>query len=218
MKKQVIAGIDEVGRGCLAGPVVSAAVVVKESIDLKNEGNILRELILKKIFNEYEKVYEVWGKEITTKNYNNNLSPFIKKLYTKEPNDILMLNQMITRVLHGYLQSFGDEDENISSNLWMQFPETKVLAKILEIDNIYIIDLNSDDILVYVNGMSKEKKTLDDIIKDVKNGEAIVIEYKNNNHYQSVTLKEGKPTKGGRKTLKNKHMYRKRNKTLKKIY
>ena len=35
MKKLVIAGIDEVGRGCLAGPVVSAAVVVKESIDLK---------------------------------------------------------------------------------------------------------------------------------------------------------------------------------------
>ena len=35
MKKLVIAGIDEVGRGCLAGPVVSAAAVVKESIDLK---------------------------------------------------------------------------------------------------------------------------------------------------------------------------------------
>ncbi len=35
MKKLVIAGVDEVGRGCLAGPVVSAAVVFKESIDLK---------------------------------------------------------------------------------------------------------------------------------------------------------------------------------------
>ncbi len=35
MKKLVIAGVDEVGRGCLAGPVVSAAVVFKESINLK---------------------------------------------------------------------------------------------------------------------------------------------------------------------------------------
>ena len=32
---KVIAGVDEVGRGCLAGPVVSAAVVLKKTIDLK---------------------------------------------------------------------------------------------------------------------------------------------------------------------------------------
>jgi ribonuclease HII len=29
------AGVDEVGRGCLAGPVVSAAVILKKSVDLK---------------------------------------------------------------------------------------------------------------------------------------------------------------------------------------
>ena len=35
MKKRFItAGVDEVGRGCLAGPVVSAAVVLKEGINL----------------------------------------------------------------------------------------------------------------------------------------------------------------------------------------
>ena len=35
MKKKIItAGVDEVGRGCLAGPVVSAAVILKEGIDL----------------------------------------------------------------------------------------------------------------------------------------------------------------------------------------
>jgi ribonuclease HII len=33
-KNIITAGVDEVGRGCLAGPVVSAAVVLKESIDL----------------------------------------------------------------------------------------------------------------------------------------------------------------------------------------
>ena len=32
--KIVTAGVDEVGRGCLAGPVVSAAVILKESINL----------------------------------------------------------------------------------------------------------------------------------------------------------------------------------------
>tara|TARA_B100001093_G_C26497041_1_gene871565 strand:+ start:102 stop:674 length:573 start_codon:yes stop_codon:yes gene_type:complete len=31
----LIAGVDEVGRGCLAGPVVSAAVILKENVNLK---------------------------------------------------------------------------------------------------------------------------------------------------------------------------------------
>ncbi len=35
MKKFVTAGVDEVGRGCLAGPVVSAAVILKKGIDFK---------------------------------------------------------------------------------------------------------------------------------------------------------------------------------------
>tara|TARA_X000001036_G_scaffold398531_2_gene401495 strand:+ start:2819 stop:3391 length:573 start_codon:yes stop_codon:yes gene_type:complete len=33
-KKTITAGVDEVGRGCLAGPVVSAAVILKEGINL----------------------------------------------------------------------------------------------------------------------------------------------------------------------------------------
>tara|TARA_B110001452_G_scaffold201561_1_gene171637 strand:+ start:1010 stop:1579 length:570 start_codon:yes stop_codon:yes gene_type:complete len=35
LKNKITAGVDEVGRGCLAGPVVSAAVVLKDGIDLK---------------------------------------------------------------------------------------------------------------------------------------------------------------------------------------
>ena len=36
MKNSIItAGVDEVGRGCLAGPVVSAAVILNDKIDLK---------------------------------------------------------------------------------------------------------------------------------------------------------------------------------------
>ena len=34
-KKQITAGVDEVGRGCLAGPVVSAAVIFKNNINLE---------------------------------------------------------------------------------------------------------------------------------------------------------------------------------------
>ena len=34
-KKLITAGVDEVGRGCLAGPVVSAAVVFKKGINLE---------------------------------------------------------------------------------------------------------------------------------------------------------------------------------------
>ena len=34
MNKLIIAGVDEVGRGCLAGPVVSAAVILKQGINM----------------------------------------------------------------------------------------------------------------------------------------------------------------------------------------
>ena len=30
-RQKIIAGVDEVGRGCLAGPVVSAAVIFKKN-------------------------------------------------------------------------------------------------------------------------------------------------------------------------------------------
>ena len=35
-KKSLIAGVDEVGRGCLAGPVVSAAVILKKGVEIKD--------------------------------------------------------------------------------------------------------------------------------------------------------------------------------------
>ena len=33
---KIIAGVDEVGRGCLAGPVISAAVILKKNFQIKN--------------------------------------------------------------------------------------------------------------------------------------------------------------------------------------
>ena len=35
--KELIAGVDEVGRGCLAGPVIAAAVILKTPIDDLND-------------------------------------------------------------------------------------------------------------------------------------------------------------------------------------
>ena len=35
MNNKILAGVDEVGRGCLAGPVISCALVLKSSIDKK---------------------------------------------------------------------------------------------------------------------------------------------------------------------------------------
>ena len=35
MVNKIFAGVDEVGRGCLAGPVVSCAVILKKSINKK---------------------------------------------------------------------------------------------------------------------------------------------------------------------------------------
>ena len=53
MKELIVAGVDEVGRGCLAGPVISAAVILKKGIDL----SLLKDS--KKItFNKREKISE----------------------------------------------------------------------------------------------------------------------------------------------------------------
>ena len=36
LKNNIIAGVDEVGRGCLAGPVFAAAVILNKNINIKN--------------------------------------------------------------------------------------------------------------------------------------------------------------------------------------
>ncbi len=58
-KNQVVAGVDEVGRGALAGPVVAAAVIINrfniiEGInDSKKLSKIARQLLYYKIINSY---------------------------------------------------------------------------------------------------------------------------------------------------------------------
>ena len=64
-KKNLIAGVDEVGRGCLAGPVVSAAVIFKKNISLKKikDSKKIKDIILigsddEQIKFTYDDVYE----------------------------------------------------------------------------------------------------------------------------------------------------------------
>ena len=53
MKKNLIAGTDEVGRGCLAGPVVAAAVILRNKVDHLDDSKKLsakkRDLLSKKV-------------------------------------------------------------------------------------------------------------------------------------------------------------------------
>ena len=35
MTNRIFAGVDEVGRGCLAGPVISCAIILKKNINKK---------------------------------------------------------------------------------------------------------------------------------------------------------------------------------------
>ena len=60
-KETITAGIDEVGRGCLAGPVVSAAVILKEGINLdllKDSKKISFKKRLDQI--KWEEYYKSW--------------------------------------------------------------------------------------------------------------------------------------------------------------
>ena len=48
----IIAGVDEVGRGCLAGPVLAAAVILNDSIDSLNDSKKLSKKKREILYNE----------------------------------------------------------------------------------------------------------------------------------------------------------------------
>ena len=55
-KFKIVAGVDEVGRGCLAGPVVSAAVILKKGVQIKNF-SLLQCWVVRQFKNEYNPVH-----------------------------------------------------------------------------------------------------------------------------------------------------------------
>ena len=68
-KKNKIAGVDEVGRGCLAGPVFSAAVILNEKINKKNIRDSKKITFKKRIvLSEYIKKNSIYAIGIATVN------------------------------------------------------------------------------------------------------------------------------------------------------
>ena len=62
LKKNRIAGVDEVGRGCLAGPVFSAAVILNDSINkklLKDSKTITKNK--RELLSNYIKKNSIWA-------------------------------------------------------------------------------------------------------------------------------------------------------------
>ena len=60
--KEYIAGIDEAGRGPLAGPVVSAAVILPQDIDLPevNDSKKISEKKRERLFDEINNTAQFW--------------------------------------------------------------------------------------------------------------------------------------------------------------
>ena len=69
LKKNRIAGVDEVGRGCLAGPVFSAAVILNEKINKKDIKDSKKIHFKKRILlSEYIKKNSIYAVGIATVN------------------------------------------------------------------------------------------------------------------------------------------------------
>ena len=73
MRELLIAGVDEVGRGCLAGPVVSAAVIFKKKIELDDKF-LFR--VTQEIQNKSGQVIELYPYAQITRNENPDVTDF----------------------------------------------------------------------------------------------------------------------------------------------
>ena len=119
--KMIIAGVDEVGRGCLAGPVVAAAVILKKSISSLNDSKKLskkkRELLEKYIKkNSYWSIGSASLKEIERLNILNAsllaMKRAIKKLKVK-PKKILIDGNKIPKMKNYNLKFVIKGDQKI---------------------------------------------------------------------------------------------------------
>ena len=95
----VICGVDEVGRGAWAGPVVVAGVIIDESRDLngiydsKGMTNNARELIAKKIKNEHKyAIAESTVEEIDKCNINQAIRLAVERVQQQLLADVILLD------------------------------------------------------------------------------------------------------------------------------
>ena len=122
---KIIAGVDEVGRGSLVGPVYAAAVILKKTIDknlLKDSKSISRSR--RKILSEYIKKNSTWAigkaslKEIENLNILNAsllaMKRAIKKL-KKRPTHVLIDGNNLPNLKNYRLKSVIKGDQRIPS-------------------------------------------------------------------------------------------------------
>ena len=75
LKINKIAGVDEVGRGCLAGPVFSAAVILNNKINTKDIRDSKKLSFKKRILlSEYIKKNSIYALGIATVEENNKIN------------------------------------------------------------------------------------------------------------------------------------------------
>ena len=123
--KRIIAGVDEVGRGSLIGPVYAAAVILKEKINTKllKDSKLISKLNREKL-NIYIKKNSYWSigkasvKEIEELNILNAsllaMKRAIKKLH-KKPNLVIIDGNKIPEIKNYNLKSIVKADQKIPS-------------------------------------------------------------------------------------------------------
>ena len=122
---KVIAGVDEVGRGSLIGPVYAAAVILNKSVNrklLKDSKSLTK--LQRKVLSSYIKRNSVWSigkasvKEIEKINILNAsllaMKRAIKKL-KKKPNLVLIDGNKLPKIDHYNLKSIIKGDQKIPS-------------------------------------------------------------------------------------------------------
>ena len=122
---KIIAGVDEVGRGSLIGPVYAAAVILKKSINtkiLKDSKSLSKSK--RKILSEYVKKNSIWAlgrasvREIEKKNILNAsllaMKRAIKKL-NKKPSIVLIDGNKLPEIKNYKLKSVIKGDKKIPS-------------------------------------------------------------------------------------------------------
>jgi ribonuclease HII len=84
-KNNLIAGVDEVGRGCLAGPVFSAAVILNRNIDIQNIKDSKKISFNKRILlSEYIKKNSIYALGIASVKEINNINILNASLLSME--------------------------------------------------------------------------------------------------------------------------------------
>ena len=122
---KIIAGVDEVGRGSLIGPVYAAAVILKKSINkklLKDSKNLAKSK--RKVLSKYIKENSLWAvgkasiKEIEKKNILEAsllaMKRAIKKL-KKKPEIVLVDGNKLPKIKNYNLKSIVKGDQRVPS-------------------------------------------------------------------------------------------------------